>query len=180
MEPSGSTIHGSWRACCGGAPRAADCAEVGEVGSWVREVGDDTTEELRQEVRPSNRRRRRDRCSIRRHRRRELPTQDFRLIDCKFGTVVVPIAAARTRNEFDAFKDYLPSWDSDWNSVLFVWLISHQPAVLFSQNKPATNNQPKVIFSQNKSAPAISHPPNEQAVQSLASIRFLFISQNLT
>jgi hypothetical protein len=31
---------------------------------------------------------------------------------------------------------------------LFVWLISHQPAVLFSQNKPA---------------PAISHQPNEQA-----------------
>jgi hypothetical protein len=39
---------------------------------------------------------------------------------------------------------------------VFVWLISHQPAVLFSQNKPATNNQPAVVFSQNKSAPAIS------------------------
>jgi hypothetical protein len=61
---------------------------------------------------------------------------------------------------------------------LFVWLISHQPAVLFSQNKPATSNQPAVLFSQNKpatsnqpavlfsqnkSAPAISHQPNEQA-----------------
>jgi hypothetical protein len=46
---------------------------------------------------------------------------------------------------------------------LFVWLISHQPAVLFSQNKPATNNQPAVIFSQNKPAPAISHQPTEQA-----------------
>jgi hypothetical protein len=32
--------------------------------------------------------------------------------------------------------------------ALFVWLINHQPAVLFSQNK---------------SAPAISHQPNEQA-----------------
>jgi hypothetical protein len=42
---------------------------------------------------------------------------------------------------------------------LFVRLISHQPAVLFSQNKPATNNQPAVLFSQNKSAPAISHQP---------------------
>jgi hypothetical protein len=40
--------------------------------------------------------------------------------------------------------------------ALFVWLISHQPAVLFSQNKPATSNQPAVLFSQNKSAPAIS------------------------
>jgi hypothetical protein len=44
---------------------------------------------------------------------------------------------------------------------LFAWLISHQPAVLFSQNKPATNNQPTVLFSQNK--PAISHQPTEQA-----------------
>jgi hypothetical protein len=49
-------------------------------------------------------------------------------------------------------------------SALFAWLISHQPAVLFSQNKPANSNQPTVIFSQNKSAPAISHQPNEQAL----------------
>jgi hypothetical protein len=47
---------------------------------------------------------------------------------------------------------------------LFAWLISHQPTVLFSQNKPATSNQPTVLFSQNKSTPAISHQPNEQAV----------------
>jgi hypothetical protein len=47
--------------------------------------------------------------------------------------------------------------------ALFVWLISHQPTVLFSQNKPAASNQPAVLFSQNKSAPAISHQPNEQA-----------------
>jgi hypothetical protein len=46
---------------------------------------------------------------------------------------------------------------------MLVWLISHQPTVLFSRNKPATNNQPAVLFSQNKSAPAISHHPNEQA-----------------
>jgi hypothetical protein len=46
---------------------------------------------------------------------------------------------------------------------LFAWLISHQPAVLFSQNKPATSNQPAVLFSQNKPALAISHQPNEQA-----------------
>jgi hypothetical protein len=42
--------------------------------------------------------------------------------------------------------------------ALFVWLISHQPAVFFSQNK-----QQAVLFSQNKSAPAISHQSNEQA-----------------
>jgi hypothetical protein len=48
--------------------------------------------------------------------------------------------------------------------ALFVWLISHQPAVLFSQNKPATSNQPALLLSHNKSEPAISHQPNEQAV----------------
>jgi hypothetical protein len=46
--------------------------------------------------------------------------------------------------------------------ALFVWLISHQPAVLFSQNKPITSNQPAILFSQNKSAPAISHQPAER------------------
>jgi hypothetical protein len=48
---------------------------------------------------------------------------------------------------------------------LFVRLISHQPAVLFSQNKPATSNQPTVLLSHNKPAPVISHQPNEQAVK---------------
>jgi hypothetical protein len=48
---------------------------------------------------------------------------------------------------------------------LFVWFISHQPAVLFSQNKSATSNQPAVLFSQNKQEPAISHQPNEQPVR---------------
>jgi flagellar basal body-associated protein FliL len=47
--------------------------------------------------------------------------------------------------------------------ALFAWLISHQPAVLFSHNKSATSNQPAVLFSQNKPAPAISHQPTEQA-----------------
>jgi hypothetical protein len=41
--------------------------------------------------------------------------------------------------------------------TLFVWLISHQPVVLYPQNKPATGNQPAVLLSQNKPAPAISH-----------------------
>jgi hypothetical protein len=48
--------------------------------------------------------------------------------------------------------------------ALFAWLISHQPTVLFSQNKPATSNQPAVLFSQNNSAPATSNQPNEQAL----------------
>jgi hypothetical protein len=42
--------------------------------------------------------------------------------------------------------------------ALFVWLISHQ---YFSLR----TNQPAVLFSQNKPAPAISHQPNEQAVR---------------
>jgi hypothetical protein len=46
--------------------------------------------------------------------------------------------------------------------TMFVWLTSHQPAVLFPRNKPAINNQPAVLFSQNKPASAISHLPNEQ------------------
>jgi hypothetical protein len=48
--------------------------------------------------------------------------------------------------------------------ALFVWLISHQPAVLFSQKKLAISNQPTVLFSQNKTAPTISHQPTEQAL----------------
>jgi hypothetical protein len=50
--------------------------------------------------------------------------------------------------------------------TLFAWLISHQPAVLFSQNKSATDNQPAVLFSQNKPPPAFSHQPNGQAAYS--------------
>jgi hypothetical protein len=46
------------------------------------------------------------------------------------------------------------------NIALFAWLISHQPTVLFSQNKPATSNQPAVLFFQNKSSPATSNQPN--------------------
>jgi RNase P subunit RPR2 len=43
-------------------------------------------------------------------------------------------------------------------NILFVWLISHQPAVLFSQNKSATRNQlaSSTFLSQQIS---ISHPP---------------------
>jgi hypothetical protein len=47
--------------------------------------------------------------------------------------------------------------------VLFAWIINHQPAVLLSQNEPATSNQPAVLFFQKKPAPAISHQPTEQA-----------------
>jgi hypothetical protein len=59
-------------------------------------------------------------------------------------------------------------------NALFAWLISHQPVVLFSHNKPATSNQPAVLFSQNKSAPAISHQPNEQAGRGCRGNLFTF------
>jgi hypothetical protein len=51
--------------------------------------------------------------------------------------------------------------------ALFAWLISHQPAVHFSHNKPATSNQPAVLFSQNKPASTISHQPTEQTLAQL-------------
>jgi hypothetical protein len=41
--------------------------------------------------------------------------------------------------------------------ALFVWLVSHQSAILFSQNKSAISNQLAVLFYQNKLAPAINH-----------------------
>jgi hypothetical protein len=43
------------------------------------------------------------------------------------------------------------------DNTLFIWLISNQPTVLFSQNKPVTSNQPALFFSQNKSAPTTSN-----------------------
>jgi hypothetical protein len=56
---------------------------------------------------------------------------------------------------------------SEETNALFVWLINHQPPVLFSQNKSTTSNQAAVLFSQNKSAPAINHQPNGQAARPL-------------
>jgi hypothetical protein len=58
-------------------------------------------------------------------------------------------------------------------NTLFAWLISHQPAVLFSQNKPAINNQPAVLFSQNK--PATSQTNRLQtAMQSFNGVSYPF------
>jgi hypothetical protein len=45
--------------------------------------------------------------------------------------------------------------------ALFVWLIIHQPTVLFSQNKPATSNQPTVLFlSTNQHQPSTTNQTN--------------------
>jgi hypothetical protein len=43
--------------------------------------------------------------------------------------------------------------------ALFAWLISHQSAVLFSQNKPTSSNQPTVLFLSEQT----SHQPSEHA-----------------
>jgi hypothetical protein len=54
-----------------------------------------------------------------------------------------------------------------------------RPVRLLISHQPTTSNQPAVLFSQNKPAPAISHQPNEQAdgiradVYGAAPIRFL-------
>jgi hypothetical protein len=56
-------------------------------------------------------------------------------------------------------------WRRAKANALFAWLISHQPAVLFSHNKSATSNQPAILFSQNKPAPATNHQPNEQTLR---------------
>jgi hypothetical protein len=70
-----------------------------------------------------------------------------------------------SENDFSELPFHLAT-----SNALFARLISHQPAVLFSHNKPATSNQPAVLFSQNKSAPVISHQPTEQAVKLLGRI----------
>jgi hypothetical protein len=53
------------------------------------------------------------------------------------------------------FNLFAPFWNVLKTNTLFAWLISHQPAILFSQNKPVTSNQAAVLFSPNKPAPAI-------------------------
>jgi hypothetical protein len=72
-----------------------------------------------------------------------------------------------------AIKDFISKAINSLQQAeaLFAWLISYQPAVLFSQNKPTTSNQPAVLFSQNKPAPAISHQPTEQAVKLKTAIK---------
>jgi hypothetical protein len=56
---------------------------------------------------------------------------------------------------------FLPRMPHDVVPTLFAWLISHQPAVLFSHNEPATSNQPAVLFSQkNQHQPSATSQPN--------------------
>jgi hypothetical protein len=71
-----------------------------------------------------------------------------------------PVVGAYAPNQSDScVRAPIPTLKS---YALFVWLISHQLTVPFSQNKSATSNQPVVLFFHNKPAPAISHQSNEQ------------------
>jgi hypothetical protein len=88
-------------------------------------------------------------------------------VPLRFGTPLVPIISRCARLRLRRRSIYLQS--------LLSWLISHQKAVLFSQNKPATSNQPAVLFSQNKAAPAINHQPTEQAAYGLLSVSGLIV-----
>jgi hypothetical protein len=47
--------------------------------------------------------------------------------------------------------------------ALFVWLFSHQPALLFSQNKPAISQQYFPLTTNQHQPSATCHRPNEQA-----------------
>jgi hypothetical protein len=55
---------------------------------------------------------------------------------------------------------------------VFAWLISHQPAVLSSQNKSATTNQPAVLFFQNEPVPTISHQLHDMDMDGLGMDRW--------
>jgi hypothetical protein len=87
---------------------------------------------------------------------------------------ILHVEAKNIRNEHIFYVQYY-NRSVHHGLALFAWLISHQPTVLFSQNKPATSNQnqPAVLFSQNKPAPAISHQPTEQAEIYVAFISWL-------
>jgi hypothetical protein len=52
---------------------------------------------------------------------------------------------------------------------------SQQYFSLRTNQPPATSNQPAVLFSQNKPAPAISHQPNDQASSSIPFLPAYFI-----
>jgi hypothetical protein len=49
-----------------------------------------------------------------------------------------------------------------FNFTLFVWIITHHPTLLFSQNKSAPTNQPIVFFPKQINT---SHQPGEQVAR---------------
>jgi hypothetical protein len=78
-----------------------------------------------------------------------------------FKTLLVGVFAGTLGRKVSPMCSPLPARAT---LALFVWLIGHQPKVLFSQNKSVSINQPVILFSHNKPAPAISHQPNEHVV----------------
>ena len=63
-------------------------------------------------------------------------------------------------------------------NALFVWLISHQPAVLFSQNKPATSHQSRWQWVPETRVPDGFYPIRRR-VWNEFSTRGYIIGQNL-
>jgi hypothetical protein len=63
-------------------------------------------------------------------------------------------------------------WPTKETGALFAWLISHQPTVLFSQNKPAISNQPEpassILLSEQTST---SHQPPANRTGGLPFVR---------
>jgi hypothetical protein len=77
-------------------------------------------------------------------------------IDTRFG--IQAVRGASGAGAGAPPPTHAPSISTPFVSVaLFVRLISHRPAVFFSQNKLATSNQSAVLFSHSKSAPARVH-----------------------
>jgi hypothetical protein len=85
------------------------------------------------------------------------------------AAMIIQVSTAKLRKKKTSVslrKEYCrKEWDKSQSSAnpdsvyaLFVWLTSHQPAVIFSKNKSATSS---TFISEQTS---ISHQPNEQAV----------------
>jgi hypothetical protein len=79
------------------------------------------------------------------------------------GRIKTSTWASQLRRPSNFFSFFKNKTTKENDKSLFVWLNSHEPEVLFSQNKPATSNQSTLFFSQNKSALATNHLSNEHA-----------------
>jgi hypothetical protein len=65
------------------------------------------------------------------------------------------------------------------NLALFAWLISHQPAVLFSHNKPATSNQPAVLsLRRNQHQPSAASQLNRLCLWQISFYYFCTQTRN--
>jgi hypothetical protein len=81
-------------------------------------------------------------------------------------------------SQLQTLEQEQPSWENPTPCLLGLSATSQQYFSLRTNQPPATSrNQPAVLFSQNKPAPAISHQPTEQAA-SLSDLKELKVSPN--